>query len=86
MVRRGPYAVVRHPQYLGYILINLTFMLSNPLWLAFILGAVAIVCFYFYARQEEERLQASFGSAYQEYMQRVPSFNPLLGLLRLLRV
>ena len=85
VVDRGPYTIVRHPQYLGYILINLTFMLSNPLWLAFILGAVAILCYTYYARQEDERLQASFGSDYQDYMQRVPSLNPLLGLLRLLR-
>ena len=85
VVDRGPYTIVRHPQYLGYILIDLTFMLSNPIWPAYLLGVVAIVCYYLYARQEDERLQASFGPDYQDYMQRVPGFNAPAGLLRLLR-
>jgi protein-S-isoprenylcysteine O-methyltransferase Ste14 len=85
VVNRGPYSIVRHPLYLGYILINLTFMLSNPTWAAYLLGVTAILCYAFYARQEDARLQAQFGADYQDYMQRVPSLNPLLGLMRLLR-
>ena len=76
---------MRHPLYLGYILINLTFMLSNPTWLALVLGLLAIAGYYLYTGQEDKRLQTAYGAAYQNYMQRVPSLNPLRGLLRLLR-
>ena len=85
VVDRGPYTIIRHPQYLGYILINLTFMLSNPYWPGMLLGMAAIVCYYKFAQQEDRRLQASFGCAYRDYMLRVPGFNVLGGLLRLLR-
>jgi protein-S-isoprenylcysteine O-methyltransferase Ste14 len=85
VVNRGPYTIVRHPLYLGYILINLTFMLSNPTWAAYILGLTAILCYTLYARHEDKRLQVQFGADYQDYMQRVPSLNPFLGLLRLFR-
>lgn len=84
VVDRGPYTIIRHPQYLGYMLINLTFMLSNPFWPAFILGFVAILCYYLYAQQEDGRLLESFGPVYRDYMLRVPGFNVPLGLLRLL--
>lgn len=85
VVDRGPYTIIRHPQYLGYILINLTFMLSNPFWPGMFLGMVAILCYYLYAQQEDRRLQVSYGCAYRDYMLRVPGFNLLEGLLRLLR-
>ncbi len=88
-VTQGPYAVVRHPHYLGYILVNLTFMLSNPYWPGILFGLAAVLCFYAYARQEEKRLRtaygAAYGAAYEDYMRRVPSFNAPLGVLRLLR-
>ncbi|MFL7839915.1 MAG: methyltransferase family protein [Candidatus Promineifilaceae bacterium] len=84
VVDRGPYMIVRHPQYLGYILINLTFILCNPTLFAALLGGAAIVCFYLYAGQEDDRLRETLGPDYQDYMQRVPSFNPLVGLVRLL--
>jgi len=84
VVDRGPYTIVRHPQYLGYILINLTFMLCNPSVPGALLGGAAILCFYLYAGQEDDRLRDELGTRYQDYMRRVPSFNPLLGLFRLL--
>lgn len=81
-VTRGPYAIVRHPQYLGYVLINVTFMLSNPYWPGILFGLAAILSFYAYARQEEKRLHTVYGAIYGAYMQRVPGFNAPLGILR----
>jgi protein-S-isoprenylcysteine O-methyltransferase Ste14 len=82
---QGPYALVRHPQYLGYMLLNLTFILTNPHWLSILLGATAVLCFTLYARQEEQQLLDQFGPGYETYRQRVPAFNLPLGLLRQFR-
>lgn len=82
---QGPYAIVRHAQYLGYCCLNFTFILTNPHWLSVLLGVTAVCCFYSYSRQEEQRLLQQFGPAYEAFRQRVPAFNLSLGLLRLLR-
>ena len=80
VVDHGLYTVVRHPQYLGYMCLNVTFMLISPYWLIILVASVAIMLFYLYALQEEERLIKKFGRAYQEYMSRVPRFNIIGGL------
>jgi len=85
LVDRGPYTIIRHPQYLGFMLINLTFMVSNPHRLCIFCGAAAILAFYFYTRQEERRLRRAFGPDYEAYLRDVPGFNAPLGLLRRLR-
>ena len=82
VVDRGIYAVVRHPQYLGYMCLNVTFMLISPHWLIILVGSTAIMLLYLFALQEEKRLIKKFGEAYQEYMSRVPRFNIIRGLVR----
>jgi protein-S-isoprenylcysteine O-methyltransferase Ste14 len=82
VVDRGLYAVVRHPQYLGYMCLNVTFMLISPHWLIILVGSLAMMLFYLYAHQEEKRLIKKFGGAYQEYMSCVPGFNIIGGMAR----
>jgi protein-S-isoprenylcysteine O-methyltransferase Ste14 len=84
IVDRGLYAVVRHPQYLGYMCLNLTFMLISLQWLIILVGSSAILLIYLYALQEEKRLLKKFGGgAYHEYKDRVPQFNIISGLVRM---
>lgn len=78
----GPFALIRHPQYLGYALFCITFALLAQHWVVAVLGVVAVACFYRYAVDEERFLVARFGDAYREYMSRVPRFNILLGIWR----
>lgn len=66
----GPYAYVRHPLYLGSLImgIGLAVAVQSPVWwlLAFL---ILYVAFYGPAMHVEElRLQSLFGSEYQEYM------------------
>ena len=77
------YAVVRHPQYLGYMCLNVTFMLISPHWLIILVGTSAILLFYLYVLQEEKSLLKKFGRAYQEYMDHVPRFNVIGGVIRM---
>lgn len=84
LVDSGTYAVVRHPQLLGGILMMVASILISQHWLAAILGIAAIAWWYVGGVQEEAGLMVKFGDEYRDYMQRVPRMNLLLGAFRLL--
>ena len=85
VVEQGVYAITRHPQYLGYMLLACGFALLSQHWLALLLAAVSITLFYLQAASEEKYCLARFGGAYEGYLQRVPRFNVVLGLVRLVQ-
>lgn len=82
VVDSGIYSIVRHPQYLAGLLINLAVPLITWHWLVIILGAASIVMYWWSAVVEEEINLDKFGDAYREYQERVPRFNFLRGLYR----
>ena len=79
------FSIVRHPQYLGYIFLILTFMLLTQHWLTTLFGLAALLFFYLHILQEEDYCLAHLGDDYQDYMQRVPRLNLIAGILRLIR-
>jgi len=83
LVDRGIYALVRHPQYLSFMLIGLALPLIAQHWLVALLGAVVILLTYLVILDEEKSNIEKFGDAYRDYMQRVPRLNFLLGMARL---
>jgi protein-S-isoprenylcysteine O-methyltransferase Ste14 len=85
VVDRGVYAVVRHPQYLGYILLVLGFTLHSQHYLTAIVGGTAIVLFYVQSIREERYCARQLGAEYVAYMKRVPRFNILAGSIRYVR-
>jgi protein-S-isoprenylcysteine O-methyltransferase Ste14 len=84
VVDRGVYAVVRHPQYLGYIFLVLGFTLHSQHYLTAIIGGTAIVLFYVQSVREERFCATRLGAEYVAYMKRVPRFNLVAGSLRYL--
>jgi protein-S-isoprenylcysteine O-methyltransferase Ste14 len=78
LVRRGPYAVVRHPVYFGLALhfAGLCLATGNAL---FILGTLLISypSFYLRARAEEALLRERFGAEYEKYARQVSMLVPL---------
>jgi protein-S-isoprenylcysteine O-methyltransferase Ste14 len=85
VVNRGPFSIVRHPQYVGYVLLNATFALIAQHWVVVSLAAVAGGCFYLHARAEERAMCEKFGETYRNYMQQVPRFDLFRGTWRALR-
>ncbi|NIM49134.1 MAG: hypothetical protein GTO22_07715 [Gemmatimonadales bacterium] len=83
LVDRGIYRVVRHPQYVGYALLAVGFGARNPHPLVLGLASGAAAFFYLQCVLEERFCRGTFGSAYDQYMSRVPRFNFLLGLFRI---
>jgi protein-S-isoprenylcysteine O-methyltransferase Ste14 len=75
----GPYAYVRHPQYLAFILILVGFLLQWPTLLTLLMFPVLVVMYARLARQEEREVRASLGREYDAYAARVPAFFPRLA-------
>jgi methanethiol S-methyltransferase len=72
----GPYAYVRHPQYVGFILIMLGFLLQWPTLLTIVMFPVLTWAYLRLARREEEEVLATFGEAYARYAAVTPAFVP----------
>ena len=85
LVDSGIYAIIRHPQYLGFILFVLALVLMSQHWLSIISGVTGSVLFYLDVRKEEQSDFEKFGDDYKRYMQKVPRMNFLVGVIRLLR-
>ena len=86
VVDSGIYAVVRHPQYLGFILFILALVLMSQHWLSVFSGVVGSALFYKDVLREEQMSIEKFGDDYKRYMRKVPRMNLLLGIIRLRRM
>lgn len=75
----GPYAYVRHPQYVAFILIMFGFLLQWPTIITLVMFPVLVVVYARLARSEERDSVAEFGAAYEEYRRHVPAFIPTPG-------
>lgn len=85
LVERGLYAVVRHPQYLGFILIGVGVSLVAQHWVVALPGVIVALTSYRLTVDEEHALIDRFGQAYEAYCRRVPRLDAATGLLRYLR-
>lgn len=85
LVDRGVYGIVRHPQYLGYILLVVGFTLRCQRISTTLLGVVGVLMFYLQAVREERFCLRQLGANYAAYQAKVPRFNFVLGAARYLR-
>lgn len=72
----GPYSYVRHPQYAGFILVMLGFLLQWPTLLTLVMFPVLVVMYVRLARHEEQEVRAEFGNAYARYAAKTPAWIP----------
>lgn len=75
----GPYGHVRHPQYVGFVLILIGFLFQWPTLLTLAMFPILVWMYIHLARQEEREAVAQFGEAYRDYARRVPAFVPRFG-------
>jgi protein-S-isoprenylcysteine O-methyltransferase Ste14 len=75
----GPYSYVRHPQYVGFILVMFGFLLQWPTILTLAMFPVLTVMYVRLARTEENDARVAFGDAYERYAAEVPGFIPRLS-------
>jgi protein-S-isoprenylcysteine O-methyltransferase Ste14 len=71
LIRRGPYAVVRHPIYTGFLLTVLGTALGFGSGRGFLAFAVTLWSLVYKLRREESFLRDQFGTEYARYRQEV---------------
>ena len=76
LVTSGIYRYLRHPQYLGLILIVLGFNIQWPTILTLMMAPVLIFMYARLARREDEELASLFGKAFRRYAEQIPAFIP----------
>lgn len=78
----GPYAHVRHPQYVGFVLVMLGFLIQWPTLVTLVMFPILVTMYVRLALREEREALATFGEAYRAYMSDTPAFIPRLGQKR----
>lgn len=75
----GPYAHVRHPQYIGFIAIMLGFLLQWPTILTVVMFPLLVFMYVRLALVEERDARREFADAYDRYAAMTPRWVPHLG-------
>ena len=79
LAAHGPYARIRHPQYVGFVLIMAGFLLQWPTLITLVMFPVLVFMYVRLALSEEREALAAFGDEYWRYMLRTPRFVPRLA-------
>lgn len=72
----GPYAVIRHPQYVAFVLILFGFLLQWPTIPTLAMFPVLVFMYVRLARREAREMADEFGDAYRRYAAATPAFFP----------
>lgn len=75
----GPYARIRHPQYVAFKLILLGFLLQWPTLLTLVMFPVLLLMYGRLAITEEAAMRKQFGAEFEAYAARTPRFLPAFG-------
>jgi len=85
LVDTGIYSIVRHPQYITFIMWAIAGMLLFQHWIVILLGIPVIPLTYIDLIKADKDAVEKFGDDYKKYIQKVPRANFLLGTIRVLR-
>lgn len=77
----GPYDYVRHPQYVGFVLVMLGFLVQWPTLLTLAMFPILVAMYVRLSFVEEREARKEYGEAYSRYAARVPAFFPHLNRL-----
>ena len=85
LVDTGIYSIVRHPQFVTFIMFAIAGMLLFQHWIVVLLGIPIIPLIYIDLLRADKRLIEKFGDDYKQYMKKVPRANFVLGMFQALR-
>jgi len=85
LVDTGIYSIVRHPQYVTFIVWAIAGMLLFQHWIIVLLGIPIFPLTYTDLTKADKDAIEKFGEDYKAYMKKVPRANFLLGILRRFR-
>jgi len=76
VIRKGVFSIVRHPVYLGEILLYMGLIFFSLSIASIVVWLLAIIFLYYISRYEEKILLDYFGDQYRSYMKEVPMWLP----------
>jgi len=79
LAKTGAYARIRHPQYVGFVLIMTGFLLQWPTLVTLSMFPILVSMYARLAKREQVEMLAQFGEEYRSYMAQVPAFIPKVG-------
>ena len=71
--------MIRHPQYVAFVLILLGFLLQWPTLLTLVMFPILLVMYGRLALTEEAEMRVQFGEEFDRYAQHTPRFFPAWG-------
>lgn len=77
LVTNGIYRLVRHPQYLGFLLLTLGMLVQWVTIPAALMYPILAALYYRLAREEEKEMEERFGKEYVQYKHTTPMFVPI---------
>jgi protein-S-isoprenylcysteine O-methyltransferase Ste14 len=85
LVDTGIYSIVRHPQYVTFMLWAVAGMLLFQQWIIVLLGVPVFPLMYIDLIRADRDAVEKFGDEYKLYMEKVPRMNFLIGISRILQ-
>ena len=79
LAQTGPYARIRHPQYVGFVMIMIGFLFQWPTLLTLAMFPILLIMYWRLALKEEREVEAQLGDVYRSYAAQVPRFIPRWG-------
>ena len=76
LAKLGPYRLVRHPQYIGFVGIMFGFLLQWPTLLTLAMFPVLVFMYVRLSIAEERDSEKAFGEAWRDYAEVTPRFIP----------
>ena len=77
IIEKGVFKIVRHPIYLGSILLYLGLTILTCSIVSAVLWIIIVIFYYYISKYEEKLLLEEFGTDYKNYMARVPMLIPM---------
>lgn len=81
LVTGGIYRFIRHPQYSGFILMIIGFLVQWPTIITLLMAPSLMFMYTWLAKKEEKEMIKLFGDEYINYMKKVPRFFPKIHLV-----
>ena len=76
LITKGIYRFVRHPQYSGFMLMIIGFLVQWPTFITLIMAPILMAMYNWLSKKEEKEIINLFGDEYLSYMKDVPRFIP----------
>ncbi len=83
LVTDGIYRYMRHPQYLGIIIITTGMLIQWPTIPTVFMWPILILRYHQLAKKEEKEVTETFGEKYENYKRHTPMFLPLKKLIKI---